>query len=718
MDLSINNNVVVEHIRCNSDITEQCNITRKCAVNRTVCCYTLCVLSQGHFQHYSVMLQNNAVIEQCAVTRRCAVPGQCAICLEKCAVSRESLENFGRSETVKVILGTVISRSSATDLEQLATTMLLFRGSSLLYYCIIISLAKTCARINPGSPRKQAKSFPEHASSSSSPIDGVEGEGINCRVPVTLKCQYGERSCQNRCGKSVKGEQIKQFYCQCDNLCSHFQDCCYDYKELCLCDSKPHSENEKAKNISDAVPLNTTVDGCVTLNTTAAKGDVTLNSTRGDGATLNTVGLKNEQSANDNMRHIYACVPVRGYIRVYLIDVCHIDFEGTALERKCQTYEENELLGAAPSYDPMTQQHYKNINCAKCNYVQKSVMWKMEIKCDVDIINIKFLESFDFNTVFGLIKDRLCHLEYFEPNGSALARPCIDTLYGNGGTCMNETVGEKCVTYGMNPVADFFEIYHNVYCWQSRQWHDYPILMAPESHLCYMDFPIKNKNDLTILRFYSFEILIDVLSDNDRNIIVNPLDPNLGEGVWKCDGRAGCSIKRCPIGFQKVANKCTFKDTLINVTVNVHFKQKSFNVLRDNIISASYLISIVYESLGPAWPAMTNMYTGKIPYKLYVPLGNEIGILANITDVMDKKFQNLQRVFNETFSTYSMNVTYSLPPMNTRPHKTQSENEVGSKDVNPKKNTVNAQPNMKSSYALVFGTIMIGAIIGSFIQKH
>ncbi|CAH1777569.1 unnamed protein product [Owenia fusiformis] len=598
--------------------------------------------------------------------------------------------------------------------------MLLFRGSSLIYYCIIISLAKTSTELglNPSSHRNQTKHLPEHASSSSSPIDGVEGEGINCRVPVKIKCQYGERSCQNRCGKSVEGEQIKQFYCQCDNLCSHFQDCCHDYKELCQCESNPHSENENEKNISDVVLLNTTTDGCVTLNTTTAKGNVTLNSKSDDGVTLNMLGLKNEQSANDNMRHIYACVPVRGYIRVYLIDVCHIDFEGTALERKCQTYGENELLGVAPSYDPITQRHYRNINCAKCNYVQKSVMWKMEIKCDVAIINIKFLESFDFNTVFGLIKDRLCHLDYFEPNGSALARPCIDTLYGNGGTCVNETVGEKCVTYGMNPVADYFGIYHNVYCWQSRQWHDYPKMVEQLGHLCYIDFPSKYKIDPTILGLYSFEILIDTITDNERNIIVNPLDPNFGEGEWTCTGRAGCSIARCPRGFQKVANKCTFKETLIDVTVNVHFYFKFYDVLRDNIISASYLISRVYESLGPAWPDMTNIYTGKIPYKLYVPLGYEISMSANITDIMDKKFQNLQRVFNETFSTYSMNMTYSLPPMNTRTSKTQSENEVGSKDVHPKKNSVNAQPNMKSSYALVFGTIMIGEIIRSYFPRH
>ncbi|CAH1800855.1 unnamed protein product [Owenia fusiformis] len=348
-----------------------------------------------------------------------------------------------------------------------------------------------------------------------------------------FKCSDAERSCRDRCGDRVTIENATQFYCHCDEICSHYGDCCRDYGYQCQnCNATERGIIESNQTLIDIGN-----DSCA------------------------PVFVDKTQRAN------YQCRRVQGVVRVYLKVSCHADYKNSALEKKCLSGD--EPYSKIPCYDVIKNEHYKNKYCAECNFVDAALSWRLKIECiNEDFLNGLNLGSLNTLSIMGLIEDTIelgrgCRIEYLEPlldtfENVPQVRPCISTQF-ECEYCEDTTLAALCHTYGLDPIDDW-NVYHNLYCWKCNKQFGRP-RGQPYPQLCQLvqfgnrQDPFK---DLTIL---SFQILMDVTGDtiNVRTVADQP-STKIAEVELSCSGDSfQCQLKRCHGNLTRVGDECVVK---------------------------------------------------------------------------------------------------------------------------------------------------------------
>ncbi|CAH1800856.1 unnamed protein product [Owenia fusiformis] len=350
-----------------------------------------------------------------------------------------------------------------------------------------------------------------------------------------FRCSDGKRSCRKRCRDKVTRENATEFYCHCDELCSHYGDCCPDSRYQC-------------RN------CNATERGIIETNQTLI--DIGNDSCA-------PVFVHKTQRAN------YQCTRVQGVVRVYLRASCHADYKNSALERKCLS--EDEPYSKIPSYDVTKGEHYKNKYCAECNFVEAALSWRLRIECvNKDSLNGLKLGSLNIPRIMEFIHihdsrniGRGCRIDYLEPlldtnENIPQLRPCISTQF-ECEYCEDTTLAALCHTYGLDPVDDW-NVYHNLYCLKCGNQFGRP-RFAPYPQLCQL-VQFANRQDLNEgLHILSFQILMDVTGDTiNVRTVAGHQDTKIAEVELSCSGDSfQCRLKRCHGNLTRVGDECVVR---------------------------------------------------------------------------------------------------------------------------------------------------------------
>ncbi|CAH1800787.1 unnamed protein product [Owenia fusiformis] len=381
-----------------------------------------------------------------------------------------------------------------------------------------------------------------------------------------FKCSDTERSCRDRCGDRVTIENATQFYCHCDELCSHYGDCCRDYGHQC--------QN-----------CNATERGIIETNQTLV--DIGNDSCA-------PVFVHKTQRAN------YQCTRVQGVVRVYLKASCHADYKNFALEKKCLS--EEEPYSKIPCYDAIKDEHYKNIYCAECNFVEAALSWRLRIKCtDANFLNDLNLRSLNIPRIMEFILDSTnighgCRIDYMEPllENVQQLRPCISTQF-ECEYCEDTTLAALCHTYGLDPI-DNVTVYHNLYCWKCSQKFGRP-RFTPYAQLCrlveFADIPPEPYDDLQTL---SFQILMDVTGDTiNVRTVADQQNTGIAEVELSCsDDVFQCRLKRCLGNLTRIGDECvvSVSERTGSSTVNPRNSQATVKTVRKSKGAASTMADI------------------------------------------------------------------------------------------------------------------------------
>ncbi|CAH1788456.1 unnamed protein product [Owenia fusiformis] len=337
----------------------------------------------------------------------------------------------------------------------------------------------------------------------------------------TLQQYYDEqtkmRSCENRCGIPKTTHSLNDFYCQCDDKCIHFEDCCADFNAQC---------------------------------------------------TQNSSSL-NDETQLKGQRSRYTCVKISNTNMVYTSSNCRPEYASTVLESMCKYGK--KFLDTVPVTDQETNRTYKNIHCARCNNVKAFTNWEIKLLCNAYVMDENDFLNPGTTTLLKLLTSRFCEHHYVPPVSTDSLRSCLPTL----DTCpkgTNETLADMCATSGFYPLVYqslTAYVYKNFYCWvcsTSPILDDTGKLILPNCKLGITQIQADDKSGLD-LSVFSFGILWDLTSENDLLMITRP-----GKGIngmdfgISCDANAACTTLKCPEGYVHDEKKCVL-DRLIVPTV-------------------------------------------------------------------------------------------------------------------------------------------------------
>ncbi|CAH1778194.1 unnamed protein product [Owenia fusiformis] len=365
----------------------------------------------------------------------------------------------------------------------------------------------------------------------------IQNETCNS-VEIDFNCNDTKRSCRERCGDKVTMENATSFVCHCDELCTHYGDCCKDYAQQCQgCRVTEHGvdRNQTFIDIGD--------ESCAPL------------------------------SVDDTQRSDYKCTRVQGVVSVYLKASCHADFKGFALEKKC--FGEGDTYSNIPCYDVIKGTHYKNKYCAECDYGEATMFWRLKIGCGNDYhFNRLKVGNVNIPQIMGLLQGlrkigRGCQSEYLEPfnedtNGIALwsSRPCI---YTNSVCkfCEDTRLEALCQTIGLDPI----EFHRNYYCWKCNLNREVGTQLY--SKLCRLDLFAAGGKSQDDFQMFSFQILMDVMGDTiNVKTLANEHYTRVAEVDLACsDDLIQCRLKRCLGNLKLVGDRCVIRDILVKVAI-------------------------------------------------------------------------------------------------------------------------------------------------------
>ncbi|CAH1781581.1 unnamed protein product [Owenia fusiformis] len=331
-------------------------------------------------------------------------------------------------------------------------------------------------------------------------------------------CDQKMRTCKGRCGVPKNTSSLSDFYCQCDDKCAHYQDCCVDFESEC---------------------------------------NININ-----------ISKYGEQTGGQRSKH--SCIKISPSNMVYMDETCASDYIGSALEEQCRSRD--TVLGLLPAYDNQTETHYRNVFCARCNDVQSAVLWETKYSCVQDIFDESDFQSPGTNTLWRVMSSPFCSIEYVPPlKNHLLLRPCIPTISRcPEGT--NSSLANLCAYSNLDPFSTYrqqYSAYHNWYCYMCTEtdWS------RPTCTVRLRQISLQRSPDLSL---FSFSVIVDVRSDTEMT-----LRSQVGHGIGglnvkiacKSDDR-GCKALTCPKAYEQVGHTCKLISIIVPVQISCNFSMR------------------------------------------------------------------------------------------------------------------------------------------------
>ncbi|CAH1798418.1 unnamed protein product [Owenia fusiformis] len=324
-------------------------------------------------------------------------------------------------------------------------------------------------------------------------------------------CDQKMRTCKDRCGVPKYTSSLSEFYCQCDDKCAHYQDCCADFESEC------------------SIIYNNTKYGELT----------------------------------SGERSKYGCIKISQTEMLYMDQTCASEHFGTDLEEKCRN--RNTLLSLLPASDVETGIQYSNIFCARCNNVKSPVLWQTKYRCDRDVLDKSDFQNPGPNTLTRVMNSPFCSVEYIAPSNDNLQpRPCIPTIH----TCPDGTdrlLAYRCANSNLDPYSTYkqkYHAYHNWYCLICTETErPLPSCTVRLSHLRSPNLPL-----------FSFKLMVDVTSENGIRLRsqadhgIDGLDVEVG-----CNSDNICKALTCPKAYVRDGNECKLVSTIVPVQITCYF---------------------------------------------------------------------------------------------------------------------------------------------------
>ncbi|KAL9971189.1 hypothetical protein ACROYT_G023684 [Oculina patagonica] len=186
-------------------------------------------------------------------------------------------------------------------------------------------------------------------------------------------------SCESRCGVQERNT-FSQPKCFCDELCEDFGDCCFDFNSLCQGHVYPPTS-----------PLNS--------NETCLVPQGVIHQSYSSYAVWNT---------------------------------CPQNWTDRIVRQQCQDEDQNDLLRNLPVFDEDSEEHYRNVFCAKCNGAVNTAFWKLRFDCSrnnrsfnaetFNLGNEKILLPNPENCLIDKLPQAHCH--YISPNSKKNGSYC------------------------------------------------------------------------------------------------------------------------------------------------------------------------------------------------------------------------------------------------------------------------------------------------------
>ncbi|CAH1798873.1 unnamed protein product [Owenia fusiformis] len=327
-------------------------------------------------------------------------------------------------------------------------------------------------------------------------------------------CDQKMRSCKDRCGVPKNTSSLSDSYCQCDDKCVHYQDCCVDFESEC---------------------------------------NIIYNNTK-----------YGEQTSGQISK--YGCIKISQTDMVYMDETCASDHSGTDLEEKCRNRD--TLLSILPASDVEKGIQYSNVFCARCNNVKSPVLWETNYSCHRNVLDESDFQNPGPITLSKVMQSRWCSVEYISPlkNIDQQLRPCIPTIH----TCPEGTdyaLASRCANSNLDPYSTYkqqYHAYHNWYCLICTETD------RPRS-VCTL---ILRQISLRVpdMSLFSIKILVDVTSDNDIT-----LRSQTGQGIGgldvevECNSDSVCKALSCPKAYVRAGNECKLVSNIVPVQIICYF---------------------------------------------------------------------------------------------------------------------------------------------------
>ncbi|KAL3853884.1 hypothetical protein ACJMK2_013183 [Sinanodonta woodiana] len=333
--------------------------------------------------------------------------------------------------------------------------------------------------------------------------------------------------------------------CFCDEMCFHFKDCCWDYKQQ----TEPFA--------SHVLPP----------------------------------------------KYVFSCleIPDLNHGSPFLIvNKCPSNWNDTHVSKMCETPRLDNLLERVYVADNQTGVHFRNIYCALCNSVTDYLFWKVELLCK---------EDFHPDNASLMSGKGGCSFHFLPPGQNFTYRSCnqidiIDTCR-EANNSANKTVLSMCTNAGYAVVYGGMDAYKNIHCALCNGVEENILQCEPIKYGFSM---LKLKDDKENLYSYRLLVDLDIaVGWRDGDIIDYGLrcpadqiyDPFVNQ----------CLIAFCPKPFVAKSGKCIIRhdspeeirsslsNSLVNQTyIYVQLKSEEFEVLPDNNLRHLFSGQVFNES--------------------------------------------------------------------------------------------------------------------------
>ncbi|CAH1790437.1 unnamed protein product [Owenia fusiformis] len=358
------------------------------------------------------------------------------------------------------------------------------------------------------------------------------------------KCRnfHQRRSCQYRCCFPPQTHRDQYFYCNCDDLCVKYGDCCHDYETI----------------------------GC----------NPDYNSTR------------------DIITKTTSCKMISKALGVYVESVCpEKNLVNNSTIQSCEN-PGDDILDITPVMDNQNGLHYANIYCAMCNGIQNVTFWQSKVYCtenggNVSCDNLK--ESINKNLLWDIVTTNShCSVNFTlndqDYDQHAPPRPCFKPA---------KNYLEACDIHPLVKLADDCRnvIYEPVFANISNEAVMLPNLICalclsteetgPECvHLLDKDVV---GDSLNVIFSYELEI---TLEKPDEVVYQHK---QITKGAQRFDafaevcpiGGDGCQVVSCPTYYIKHGDRCIFNEDVVELSISL-----TTGLLNDQILGGHSTVEL------------------------------------------------------------------------------------------------------------------------------
>ena len=289
-------------------------------------------------------------------------------------------------------------------------------------------------------------------------------------------------------------------FCQCDDLCDIYGDCCFDYERECLGNSSPWIDTPVPP--LPPIPVNTDSTGPHPKNFTSIEVQEEIHF---DPYLEHVLQLREEQywvqvlsrNISSFVKGLRCMRPTRHSNAYFLKETCSIATLTTNLCR--QQSSASDKLSLIPVYG-VDQVHYKNVFCALCNGLEKSNVrfWHLEYH------DCKNISESDYNKTTVL--DEKCNLKIKFRNvfiEDVLARVCSDDLKTNKLTECDDQIKDACARYSA-PVVINGSLYKNPHCAECSRWNTSTLDLYSSYMIAHSCDDVQTPDFSSMVIFYDF----------------------------------------------------------------------------------------------------------------------------------------------------------------------------------------------------------------------